>query len=59
MDIYAYAESIDYMADYYDWNTGYTYHITDYGRALKFGLPTNGIAVSENGKVIGYARKND
>lgn len=60
MDIYAYAKSIDYNADYYDHHTGYIYKIQDYGRALKFGLPTPGIMVSDsNGNLIGVARKND
>ena len=27
MDIFAYADSIDWMADYYDFHTGYTYAI--------------------------------
>ena len=29
MDIYAYAESIDYLADYMDMTTGYIYKITE------------------------------
>lgn len=59
MDIYKYAEEIDYMADYYDFHTGLIYGIQDYGRALKFGLPTPGIAVYEDGKLIGYASKEE
>ena len=55
-DIYAYAEENPY-ADYLDMHTGYIYHIAAYMRAKRFGLPTPGIAVSENGKIIGYARK--
>ena len=59
MDIYTYAKSINYNADYYDYHSGYTYHIQDYGKALKFGLPTPGIRVSENGITIGYAQKEE
>ena len=55
-DIYKYAEENPY-ADYMDMHTGYIYHIADYMRAKRFGLPTPGIAVSENGKIIGYAQK--
>lgn len=59
MDIYAYAESIDYAADYYDHHTGYIYHIQEYGRMKKlFGIEEQGIRVSENGTTIGYARKD-
>lgn len=59
MDIYAYAESIGYAADYMDPHTGYIYHIQDYGRALRFGLPTPGIVVSDSdGTILGVARKN-
>ncbi len=65
MDIYNYAESIDYMADYYDMHTGYIYGIQEYGRAKKFGLPTpaeiqfgsDGIIVYENSRPIGIAKK--
>lgn len=56
-DIYAYAKEINYGADYYEMPTGRTYHIQDYGLALKRGLPTQGIAVTEDGKLIGYAVK--
>ena len=55
-DIYQYAEKNPH-ADYMDMHTGYIYHIADYMRAKRFGLPTPGIAVSENGKIIGYAQK--
>jgi len=67
MEIYSYAESIDYAADYMDMNTGYTYGIQEYGRAKKFGLPTpgsmmfgkDGIIVYEDGKPIGVAVKEN
>ena len=35
MDIYNFAEQYDYGTDYYDYNTGYTYAIQEYGRILK------------------------
>ena len=60
MDIYAYAESIDYGADYLDMHTGYIYHIQEYGRALKMGLPTPGILVTDGeGNELGYAKKKE
>ena len=58
MDIYEYAERINYGADYLDQHTGYVYHIQEYGKALKYGFPTKGIRVSVNGTTIGYATKN-
>lgn len=58
MDIYAYAKEINYSADYYDFHTGLIYGITEYGRCLKFGLPTKGIPVYENGTLISYARES-
>lgn len=58
MDIYAYAKQIDYAADYMDPHTGYIYHIQEYGRQLKFFGIDMGIRVSDNGKTIGYARKD-
>lgn len=58
MDIYAYAKSIDYAADYWDHHTGYIYHIQEYGRQLKFFGIDIGIKVSDqDGNIIGYARK--
>ena len=45
MDIFEYAKN--YNADYYDPNTGYIYHVQEYNRTKKFGLPTNGIRVSD------------
>ena len=61
MNIYSFAKSIDYAADYIDMNTGYIYDIQEYGRAKKLGLPTpgsmmfdkDGIVVYEDGKPIG------
>lgn len=36
MDIYKYAESVNWNADYYEMKTGYTYGIQEAGRARKF-----------------------
>ena len=55
MEIYSYAKQINYNADYMDPYTGRIYHIQEYGRAIKLGLPTPGIRVSEDGETIGYA----
>ena len=41
MEIYNYAKSINYAADYMDMHTMYTYHIQDYGNCLKNNLPTD------------------
>jgi len=54
MDIYEYAESINYSADYLDQHTGYIYCIQDYKR---LGLPQ--IPITDNGRIIGYAVKKD
>ena len=60
MDIYKYAADIDYSADYMDMSTGNVYMIQEYGRALKFGLPTPGIRVKDSdGNDIGYAVKKE
>ena len=40
-------------ADYYDMNRDRIYHIQEYNRAKSFGLPTEGIRVSEGGRTIG------
>lgn len=56
MDIYKQAQEMD--ADYYDMNTGYTYHIQEYNRMKKFFNIDGKIRVSDStGKTIGYARK--
>lgn len=44
-------------ADYYDMHTGYTYMTAEYNRAKRFGLPTLGIRVFENGVHIGWVRE--
>lgn len=58
-DIYSYAESIDYNADYYESSSGIIFKIQDYGRAIKSGLPTHGIEVIDSltGQFIGFATK--
>ena len=58
MDIYAYAKDINWGADYYDWQTGYTYGIQEAGRLKKFFGIDAQIPVYENGELIGYAEKS-
>lgn len=59
MDIYKYAESINYGADYYDFNSGYIYKIQEYKRRLDEGTADAKIRVvdSYSGDTLGYARK--
>jgi hypothetical protein len=53
MDIYKQAEEMD--ADYMDKN-GNVYKIQEYNRAVKRGLPTEGIkVVSPDGEFLGFA----
>ena len=60
MDIFKYAKEINYAADYYDFYTGNTYLIQNYGKALKNGLPTNGIEVIDScGNSIGFAQPKE
>lgn len=61
MDIWAYARRIDFEADYYDPHTGYIYHLQEYGKARKLGLPApyDGIRVSENGVTIGVVHEEE
>lgn len=58
-DIFEYAESINYGADYLDMKTGKIFKIQDYGHALKSGLPTRGIEVVDSltGDIIGILEK--
>ena len=44
-------------ADYFDMHTGYTYHIQEYTRTKNLGLPTSGIRVSCDGKLVGFVRE--
>lgn len=55
MDIYEYAKQYD--ADYMPMGTGLIYHVQEYNDAIRKGLPTEGIRVSEDGVTIGYAEK--
>ena len=55
MDIYKYGEEINYNADYYDFNTGYTYHLQEY-KEIKDN-PAAQIRVTLDGETIGYAKK--
>ena len=58
MEIYSYAKSINYAADYMDMHTMYTYHIQDYGNCLKNNIQTDGILVTDcGGNIVGIARK--
>jgi len=60
MDIYKYAESIAYGADYLDPVTGYIYGIQEVGRMKKFFDIDMDIPVysMDSGELIGYARRN-
>ena len=58
MDIYGYAKSINYSADYMDMHTGLIYHIQEYGKELERGNMGAKIKVSQDGKLIGFARQN-
>ena len=58
MDIYEYAESINWEADYYDFNTGYIYCIQEAGKMRKlFGIESDIRVVNSDGILIGYAKK--
>jgi hypothetical protein len=46
-------------ADFMDISTGITYHIQDYFRAKKLGLPTEGIFVSQGGAMIGHIPESE
>ena len=58
MDIYKYAESINWGADYYDFNTGYIYCIQEAGRMRKlFNIESDIRVINSNGEFIGYVKK--
>lgn len=57
MDMYEYAESINWGADYYDPHTGYIYGIQEAGRARKFFGMEMPIPVYDNGVRIGFVEK--
>lgn len=57
-DIYQIAKDPMYQnADYYDMNTGITYHTADYNRAIRFDLPTTGIICTLPDGSKGIARE--
>lgn len=57
MDIYEYAESIDYAADYYDFHTGYIYKIQEYGLVKDDPEARIRVVDSSDGSCIGEAAK--
>lgn len=58
MDIYAYAESINWGADYLDMHTGYRYAIQEAGRYRKlFGIELAIKVYDSAGNFIGVASK--
>lgn len=58
MDIYSYAESINWSADYIDMRTGRIYKIQEAGNMKKFfGIENPPIKVFQDGKFIGYASR--
>ena len=59
MDIYEYAESINWNADYMDINSGYIYKIRESGIARKlFNLELPIKVYDSYGNFIGYAEEN-
>lgn len=57
MDIFEYARSINWGADYMDMNTGNVYGIQEAGKASKLtGKEPTVINVYNNGKYIGVVR---
>lgn len=57
MDIYKYAESVNWNADYYDMKTGYIYGIQEAGRARKFfGIELPIKVYNSDGEYIGNAK---
>lgn len=57
MDIFSYAESIDWGADYYDMHTGYVYAIQEAKREAGNKTPTS-IKVYNGSTCIGVVNKN-
>ena len=61
MDIFEQARTMD--ADYLDMATGYIYHIQQYNRCKKLGLPNlyGGILVTDSctGEIIGVVREEE
>lgn len=61
MDIYKYAEDIDYRADYMDPHTFNIYKIQEFGNIIKHDPDTTQkIRVTDlSGQTIGFARRAD
>ena len=55
MDIYKYAEEINYLADYYDCHSGLIYGIKEYKDKGLERIPV--YDPSLNNRIIGYAKK--
>ncbi len=55
MDIFKYAESIHFAADYYDMHTGYIYKCTEYTEDMP-GIP---VYDSMTNEFIGYAKRKE
>lgn len=56
MDIYKYAESINYLADYYDYHSGLIYGIKEYKDKGLDKIPIYDPSLGN--RIIGYATKN-
>ena len=60
MDIFKYAESIDWKADYMDMTTGYIYGIQEAGKIMEqTGKKPEFINVYCDDKYIGVIRRNN
>lgn len=61
MDIYSYAEDINYSADYMDMTSGYIYKIQEFGDIIKQNPDTTEkIRVTDSyGNTLGFARRAD
>lgn len=55
MDIFEWAESVDYGADYFDNDTGYIYHIQE---AKRTGNKNSITVTDSEGNLIGMVNKN-
>ena len=59
MDIYQYAESINYIADYMDMNTGHIYKIQEYGKNLKINPDATISVYDDNGNYLGEVKRKE
>ena len=57
MDIYAYAEEVNYLADYYDFHTGLIYKIQEYGAVKNDPDAKIRVVDAMTGQTVGFARK--